>query len=229
MRLDKFISNTSEYSRVQVRKLIKQGRISVNGACDRKASDHILESDLVLLDEQPLAAPGPRYFMLHKPQGYVSANKDSQHPTALELLDELNKDKLQIVGRLDIDTTGLLLITDDGQWNHRITSPRSECDKTYYVTLSRDISADTAARFAEGIQLDSEKYPTRPAQLEQLYSNEARLTLQEGKYHQVKRMFAAVGNHVESLHRESIGAISLDPDLIEGDYRPLTEQEIASI
>lgn len=136
--------------------------------------------------------------------------------------------KLHAAGRLDIDTTGLVLMTDDGQWSHRITSPRHHCEN-----LSGDpespVADDTAAQFAKGVQLHNEKYLTKPATLEVITPVQVRLTISEGRYHQVKRMFAAVGNRVVELHRERIGAITLDENLAPGEYRPLTEEEIASV
>jgi len=119
--------------------------------------------------------------------------------------------------------------TDDGQWSHRITSPRHHCEKTYLVTLESPVSDSTAEQFAHGVQLHNEKDLTRPAVLEVITPTEVRLTISEGRYHQVKRMFAAVGNHVVGLHRERIGEIALDPELEPGEYRPLTEEEIASV
>jgi pseudouridine synthase len=130
---------------------------------------------------------------------------------------------------LDIDTTGLVLMTDDGQWSHRITSPRHHCEKTYRVMLESPVSDSTAQQFADGVQLHNEKDLTRPAVLEVITPTEVRLTISEGRYHQVKRMFAAVGNRVVGLHRERIGAIALDDDLEPGEYRPLTAEEIASV
>ena len=172
---------------------------------------------------------GPRYFMLNKPQGYVCSTEDPDHPTVLYFLDEPVAYKLHAAGRLDIDTTGLVLMTDDGQWSHRITSPRHHCEKTYLVTLENPLSADTAEQFAKGVQLHNEKDLTKPAVLEEVTPTEVRLTISEGRYHQVKRMFAAVGNRVVGLHRERIGEIALDPTLEPGEYRPLTEEEIASV
>ncbi|XNM88129.1 16S rRNA pseudouridine(516) synthase RsuA [Escherichia coli] len=137
--------------------------------------------------------------------------------------------KLHAAGRLDIDTTGLVLMTDDGQWSHRITSPRHHCEKTYLVTLESPVADDTAEQFAKGVQLHNEKDRTKPAVLEVITPTQVRLTISEGRYHQVKRMFAAVGNHVVELHRERIGGITLDADLAPGEYRPLTEEEIASV
>lgn len=229
MRLDKYVSHVSDLSRKEVKRLLRAGYITVDGETIKDPSTYISETMEVCVDGEPLEAPRPRYFMLHKPQGYVCVTKDRDHPTILELIDEPNKDKLQIAGRLDIDTTGLVLITDDGKWNHAITSPKRECKKTYYVTLASDIQSDTGKQFATGVKLDGELKPTLPAELEVLFSNEARLTISEGKYHQVKRMFAAVGNKVEELHREQVGAIVLDPDLEPGEYRELTADEVLSV
>lgn len=231
MRLDKFISNSTDFSRTQVRRAVKLGQIKVNDREAKSASLNVDESDHVTIEGRPVKPPGPRYFMLHKPLGYVCANKDPEHSTVMDLLDETRQDQLQIVGRLDIDTTGLVLVTDDGQWNHRITSPKSQCDKVYHVTTAEPIEASYAASFEQGVQLEAENKPSLPAVLSvNPNSNKnAALTLREGKYHQVKRMFAALGNHVEALHRHSIGAIELDPDLPCGEYRPLTQSEIDSI
>ncbi|NIB43749.1 16S rRNA pseudouridine(516) synthase RsuA [Pseudomaricurvus alkylphenolicus] len=229
MRLDKYVSQVSDLSRKEVKRLLRAGYISVDGETVKDAGMHIEDTMEVSIDGEPLQAPRSRYFMLNKPQGYVCVTKDRDHPTVLELLDEPNKEKLQIAGRLDIDTTGLVLLTDDGQWNHAVTSPKRDCRKTYLVTLANDIAEDTEARFQEGVLLEGELKITKPANLEVLFSNEARLTISEGKYHQVKRMFAAVGNRVEELHREQIGEIILDPDLTPGEYRELTEEEANSV
>ena len=167
--------------------------------------------------------------MLNKPHGYVCSTDDPDHPTILYFLDEPVAHKLHAAGRLDIDTTGLVLMTDDGQWSHRITSPRHHCEKTYLVALESPLAEGTAELFAKGVQLHNEKDLTKPAVLEVITPTEVRLTISEGRYHQVKRMFAAVGNHVVGLHRERIGDIQLDESLAPGEYRPLTEAEIASV
>lgn len=229
MRLDKFIGHTSELSRSQIHILLRQGVISVNGNVATKGAQHINEHDIVTLHDEQLRPASTRYLMLHKPLGYICANSDSEHPTVLDLLTEPNKKTLQIVGRLDIDTTGLVLLTDDGQWNHRITSPRSECAKTYRVTTADAINPDAIEQFQMGILLHGEKKPTQSAGLQLLDSHSALLTIKEGKYHQVKRMFAALGNRVTHLHRESIGSIQLDANLEAGAYRSLTMEEIKSI
>ncbi|MDR7089315.1 16S rRNA pseudouridine(516) synthase RsuA [Cellvibrio fibrivorans] len=229
MRLDKFLSQNSDSSRSLIQQAIKAGRVSVNDVIAKKGDQKLLGDEIITFDGKQVEAFQTRYLMLHKPLGYVCANSDSDYPVVMDLIRLPRWQELQIVGRLDIDTTGLVLLTDDGQWNHRITSPRHECDKIYRVTTANPISTDTAELFAAGVQLHGEKAPTRPAQLELISSHEARLKIHEGKYHQVKRMFAAAGNLVVALHRESIGNIQLDPALAPGEYRALTAEEIKSV
>ena len=229
MRLDRFISNATDYSRSQVKHLIREGLIDVNGRTATSAATHIDPADRVTVNGQPIDTPGHRYLMLHKPQGVVSVSKDSKHPTALDLLDEPRPEQLQIAGRLDIDTTGLLLITDDGQWNHRITSPHSGCGKTYEVEVAEPLAPALVKKFADGIWLAGEKRRCLPAELEICGDHSALLTIREGKHHQVKRMFAAMDNRVTRLHRTRVGDILLDPALEPGDYRPLTEEEVKSV
>lgn len=229
MRIDRWVAQASELSRRDVQLAIKQGRLLVNGTPVNSPAFPVRAGDSVSLDGRTLKAPGARYFMLHKPAGYLCATTDAHHPTVLDLLDEPNKHGLQIVGRLDIDTTGLLLITDDGQWNHRVTSPRRACEKTYLAGLAEPLADTAPSLFAEGIMLRNEQHPTRPAQVQSLPDNQCRITITEGRYHQVKRMLGAVNNRVISLHRERIGQILLDPTLAPGQYRPLSAEEVASV
>lgn len=230
MRLDKFISQQLGISRAISGREIRANRVTVDGEVVREAAFKLQPEHQVEFDGNPLTQHnGPRYFMLNKPQGYVCSTEDPDHPTVLYFLDEPAAHKLHAAGRLDIDTTGLVLMTEDGQWSHRITSPRHHCEKTYLVTLQYPVSDSTASQFATGIQLHNEKDLTKPATLEVVTPTEVRLTISEGRYHQVKRMFAAVGNHVIGLHRERIGEIRLDDDLGPGEYRALTEEEIASV
>ena len=228
MRLDKYISQVTELSRKDVKRLLRSDAVTVDGEPVRDPALQVRTDSRVTVDGEVLATPGPRYFMLNKPAGYVCVTRDREHPSVLELLDEPNLDQLQIAGRLDIDTTGLVLLTDDGAWNHAVTSPKRSCGKTYLVTLAENIDPSTVEQFAQGVNLEGDIKPTEPAQLDILFSNEARLTISEGRYHQVKRMFAAIGNRVTELHRESVGEIHLDADLQPGEYRPLTAAEIAS-
>lgn len=229
MRLDKFIGNSTDWSRSQIQRALKRGEIQVNGVTARRAAQSVSEQDQVTLDGTPVATPAPRYLMLHKPEGVVCARTDSDQPCAMDLITSNHKQGLQIVGRLDKDTTGLLLLTDDGQWNHRITAPNRRCPKTYRVTTAETFAPDTAERLAAGLHLRNEKHPTLPAQFEALDSHSALVTVCEGRYHQVKRMFAALGNRVVGLHRHSVGGIALDPQLAPGDWRPLTDEEVASV
>ena len=229
IRLDKFICHSTGRSRPQVQRLVRAGSVSVNNILIKKPDQKILDTDVVTLDGEVVLLPQPRYFMLHKPAGYVCANRDSEHPVVLDLINEDGIEDLQIAGRLDIDTTGLVLITDDGAWNHRVTAPTRLCRKTYCVTLHDPLTLDAAEKLRSGVLLSGEKKPTLPAELFFIDDKCIRLSIHEGKYHQVKRMFAAVGKHVVALHRESIGNIVLDELLMPGQYRPLTSIEIASV
>jgi len=186
-------------------------------------------TDVVLLNGQSLTDKiDPRYFMLHKPEGYICANRDNEHAVVFELLSrEINLDKLHTVGRLDIDTTGLVLISDDGQWSHAITSPKHHQNKSYRVWLSEPLIEDAEQQVQNGIMLRDELHPTKPGTLERINNTEVILTISEGRYHQVKRMFAALGNRVVQLHRHSIGDVVLDSNLQEGEYRALTPREVA--
>jgi 16S rRNA pseudouridine516 synthase len=196
--------------------------LQVNGAPVRDAGLSLSATDTVTLDGTRLTLRGPRYFMLNKPAGVVSATEDGNHRTVLDVLHGEDLRDLHVAGRLDIDTTGLVLITDDGQWSHRIKAPGRH-EKRYRVTTARPIPEDAADRFASGLCLRGEEdQPTLPARLQRLGECEALVWLQEGRYHQVKRMFAAIGNHVERLHREAVAGIELDPALAPGAWRPLT-------
>ncbi|MGF1731435.1 16S rRNA pseudouridine(516) synthase RsuA [Photobacterium kasasachensis] len=227
MRLDKFLSTTLGITRKEAGKLLKNKQIEVNGETVKNGSLKVTDDCDVEFNGRSLSFSGPRYFMLNKPQGFVCSHVDDYNPTVFVLLDEVSPEKLHVAGRLDGDTTGLVLLTDDGQWSHRITSPRHECEKVYYVELADPLPEETIQTFAEGVQLRGEKELTRPAKLEILSEREALITISEGKYHQVKRMFASVGNKVVGLHREQVGNIELDEELEPGEYRPLTDEEIA--
>ncbi len=233
MRLEKFISHATALTRSQVSVAVRQGRVTVDGKICRSTLRLGPESR-VCLDSQPLNLPQHIYLMLNKPTGTVCATTDSEHPVVLDLLDFTDisapqRQALQVVGRLDLDTTGLVLITTDGQWNHRITAPHGNSPKTYLVHLSEPLTDATALLLEEGILLRSETKPTLPSAIAHISAKVVKITLQEGRYHQVKRMFAAVGNHVEALHRLQIGAISLDPALQPGQYRTLTRTETESV
>ena len=229
MRLDRYIGNATDLSRSLAQQKIRRGAVKVNEQVARDPAHTVRAGDRVLLDGLPVEPVQPRYFMLHKPAGYVCARHDALHPTVMDLLKEPRKGELHPVGRLDLDTTGLLLVTDDGDWSHRVTSPRKDCPKTYRVVLAEPLQASADEALCHGLMLRGEKRPTRPAAVEMLAPAECRLTIQEGRYHQVKRMMAAVQNRVIVLHRESIGAIHLDPGLSPGEYRRLNPAEIACV
>lgn len=242
MRLDKFICKSTELTRNEAKKLLKSGEVRVNAKIEKSASMQVHENNSITVDGKELTARTSRYFMLHKVIDSICSNVDEVYPSVLNFLDVDKAFDLHIAGRLDADTTGLVLITDDGRWSHNVISPKKECQKTYRVWLRNDILEDKAAelieQFKQGIQLQGESSLTRPAVLELVTTsgiinkevnqgvNEVLLTITEGKYHQVKRMFAAVGNRVVGLHREQIGAIELG-DLAPGEWRSLTEAEVA--
>ncbi len=227
MRLDKLLCHATGLSRSQAQKIIRRREVEVDGVEVRNPSMQVSEESEVEWQGREIRPTGPRYFMMNKPVGVVSATVDAQHTTVIDLLDEGNLKGLHAAGRLDIDTTGLVLISDDGEWSHRITSPKHQCEKSYLVTLAEPLHESLIETFANGIELNNEKEKTKPARLEILRPTQARLIITEGKYHQVKRMFAAVGNHVEALHRERIGGLWLDNELGEGEYRALSESEVA--
>ncbi|MCU7921165.1 MAG: 16S rRNA pseudouridine(516) synthase RsuA [Candidatus Thiodiazotropha sp. (ex Dulcina madagascariensis)] len=227
MRLDRYLSRATALSRSQARRMIRAGRVSVDGDPVKQPAIPVAMQAEVVLDGELLAPPLPRYYMLNKPLGVVCATQDPSQRTVLDLFDIPKPDGLHIAGRLDIDATGLVLVTDDGQWSHRITAPANHCAKTYRVGLAEPLPKDAAEQLRRGICLRHEAKPTRPAELEILSDRDMRLTLTEGKYHQVKRMFAAIGNRVTSLHRESIGTLVLDEGLSAGEYRPLRPDEVS--
>lgn len=226
MRLEKFVSAATGLSRKEAGRVIRAEEIEVDGDVVKKAATAVDESQAVTWLGQPLRLSGPRYFMLNKPSGCVCANDDPMHPPVFMYLDEPRMQDLHSVGRLDLDTTGLLLITDDGQWSHRITSPKHACAKTYRATLADPIQEGASEQLAKGLKLRGETTWTKPAQLEVITATDVRLTITEGRYHQVKRMFAALGNKVISLHRERVGDLQLDPTLEPGEYRELTMDEV---
>ena len=228
MRLDRYLASATNLTRKEARISIRSGAVAVDGQVLTDVAHHISLPGTVTLDGALVATRTPRYFMLHKPAGVICATKDAHQTTVIDLISIDNPDRLQIVGRLDKDTTGLVLLTDDGQWNHRITSPRSSCSKTYQVTTAEPIDISAIDQFSKGVVLKSENRRTRPAVLSLCGSRSAQLILNEGKYHQVKRMFAALGNNVTALHRSAIGGIHLDQTLQAGEYRTLTTNEIGT-
>ncbi|WP_024596710.1 MULTISPECIES: 16S rRNA pseudouridine(516) synthase RsuA [unclassified Pseudoalteromonas] len=225
-RLDKFISHLAEIPRTQARASIKRKEVSVNGEVITSHNFQLAQQDEVLHQGTPLVFLGKRYYMLNKPVGYVCANSDELHKTVFDLLDEPNMSDFHVAGRLDIDTTGLVIITNDGDWSHKITSPKSNKFKTYLVETQEPITDEALEQLRTGVMLHNEKELTRPAIAERLANYGLRLSISEGKYHQVKRMLYAVDNKVVELHREQIAGITLDENLASGEYRLLTPEEI---
>ncbi len=227
MRLDRFLAETTDLTRSLAKKAMQRGEVRVNGEVVKQPATHLEPTDHVHWNDERLMLVGLRYVMLHKPAGVECTSRRGLYPRAIDLIDLPKPERLQPVGRLDVDTTGLVLLTDDGQWAHRITSPRKRCGKVYRATLAEPLAQpdDAVLRFREGILLEGEEKPTLPAELKVLAPTEMELTLYEGRYHQVKRMFAALGNAVVALHRESIGPLALG-GLAEGEWRELREDEI---
>lgn len=226
MRLDKFLLKSTELSRDQALELILTAQVYVNGEPVTEPGCQVHENNHIELAGQQLVARPSRYLMLHKPANMVCSNVDETYPSVFNLLDIDRPFDLHIAGRLDADTTGLVLATDDGRWSFNIITPHKHCEKVYRVRLRDPLAADVTERFAQGVQLQGEKGLTRPARLEQISAQDVLLTITEGKYHQVKRMFAAVGNRVVQLHRQQVGAISLDIE--PGQWRYLNTAEVAA-
>jgi 16S rRNA pseudouridine516 synthase len=226
MRLDRLLSHSSGLSRSRIKILLHHGAVCVDGTPVREAGMLVQAAHRITLEGQAVDWPCERYVMLHKPSGYVCSTEEAGHPLVASLVDALWAPKLHSAGRLDVDTTGLVLLTTDGQWSHALTSPRRACFKTYLVTVKHPLHSDLVERFATGLLLNGEAKPTLPAQLTVLDTHTARVSLSEGRYHQVKRMFAACSNRVEALHREAIGALQLDTALAPGQWRVLTPSEI---
>ena len=230
MKLLRHIANLGYGSRRQVQALFREGRVT-DAAGEVLYADDKVEHDAIRIDGEALdPAPG-LLVLLHKPVGVTCSTKDAGRlvydllPPRFRLRDPV----LSTVGRLDRDTSGLLLLTDDGQLLHRIISPKSNLPKTYEATLAHPLRGDEGALFASGtLMLESETTPLKPAELKAIDATRARLTITEGRYHQVRRMFAAVGNHVEALHRSRIGGLALD-DLPEGRWRIATPTDIARL
>lgn len=225
MRLDKFICKSTELTRTEAKSLLKSGKVRVNGEVSKNAAMQVHENNDITVEGQSLTARQSRYIMLHKPLDTICSNVDENYPSLFHLIDVDKAFDLHVAGRLDADTTGLVLITDDGRWSHNIISPKKQCEKVYRVFLRDNIKESSAEKFEKGIQLQGEKSLTRPAKLQVIEDREVLLTITEGKYHQVKRMFAAVGNKVVGLHREQIGIVKL-ADLPLGEWRFLTQQEV---
>lgn len=229
-RLDKRLVGTGNWSRKEAKELAKAGRVTVNGQIIRQTDVKVEDSDVIAVDGVPVEATGPVYIMLHKPAGLVSATEDAREKTVLSLLPErYQKLGLFPAGRLDKDTEGLLLMTNDGALSHRLLAPKSHVDKVYYVEVDGVLEEADRTAVESGMTL-GDGYTCLPGQLELLESGQsAYITLHEGKYHQIKRMMAARGKPVVYLKRLKFGPLELDPALAKGSWRALTEEEILAL
>ncbi|MET0657214.1 MAG: pseudouridine synthase [Steroidobacteraceae bacterium] len=227
MKLVKLIANLGYGSRKQVTAMFRAGRIT-DASGEVLYADDQVEHGQIRIDGEPLDPPSPLTLMLHKPTGYTCSTKDVGS-LVYALLPERFAVRLPVlasIGRLDRETSGLLLMTDDGVLLHRVTSPKSHLEKVYEVALARDLRGDEGNVFASGkLKLESEKTPLAPARLEVISPRQARVTVTEGRYHQVRRMFAAVGNHVETLHRSRVGGLTLE-ELPGGQWRLLSADDL---
>lgn len=228
LRLDKYLAEVGVGTRSEVKKLIRAKLVTINGIPATKPEQKVEEnSDVICLRGERLKFVNFEYYLFHKPAGCVSATEDSLHRTVMDYLDDTARKDLFPVGRLDLDTEGLLLITNDGALAHELLSPTKHVAKTYYAKIDGKVTQEDAARFEKGIDIGEDK-PTKPAGLHIIKSDtvsEIELTITEGKFHQVKRMFHAIGKEVIYLKRLSMGPLTLPEDLKPGEYRPLTEEE----
>lgn len=235
MRLDKYLADMGCGTRQEVKKYIRQGRVTVDHVIIKKPEQKVDGTQVVALDGSEIGYVNYEYYMLNKPAGVISATEDSHSQTVIDLIREKKRKDLFPVGRLDKDTEGLLLITNDGAMAHRLLFPKKHVDKCYYAKVSGRVTEEDVQHFTEGVDIGTEDAPelTRPARLEIIKGedeeSEIRLTIQEGKFHQVKRMFRAVGKEVVYLKRERMGTLILDEALKTGDYRPLTKEEIENL
>jgi 16S rRNA pseudouridine516 synthase len=226
MRLDKLLSNASNLTRSQASKAIRQGDVTVDGVVAEKGTVKVTDDNQVFYLGMTISTPKLRYYMLNKPMGCVSANKDKNSLTVFDHLLIPRREQLHVAGRLDKDTTGLIIATDDGKWSHRLTSPKHEHTKRYRVSLAEDITPEAKQQLEQGVMLEGEKKITKPATVVVLEPKVINLNITEGRYHQVKRMLLAVDNEVVGLHREAVGHIELDQELKLGGWRHLTPHEI---
>ncbi|HAL71158.1 MAG TPA: 16S rRNA pseudouridine(516) synthase [Verrucomicrobiales bacterium] len=229
MKLDRFLAKQSSMGRTAAHRLIAAKRVRVDGEICANNQQEVDRFTRIELDETVLQQPERAlYLMLNKPVGILSATTDPVHPTVIDLLDDPDKHTLHIAGRLDRGTSGLVLLTNDGRWSKRLMEPVERVPKVYLVETAEDIIPEAVAAFAAGFYFHTEDITTQPAELQILAPRQARLTLYEGRYHQVKRMFHRVQNRVTALHRESIGSLHLPEDLQPGQWRALTPAEVAA-
>lgn len=234
-RIDRYISKQCSINRRDIKLMLAQGRIVINGRVIREITTIVEEFDHVVLDGKVLQDKTAVYIMLNKPIGVVSATKDELHKTVIDLLPDtmtgsgVKAEDLHIVGRLDLNTSGLLLLTNDSRWSRRLMSPQEKVEKVYQVTLQNELTEEYISAFAEGMYFEFENITTQPAQLTILSPHLAEVVLTEGKYHQIKRMFGRFRNPVLALHRSKVGKLSLDNDMSEGQCRLLTSEEVSGM
>ncbi len=228
-RLDRHLSSQLAIKRADVRRLLAQGRVEVDGNPATDINQQITRFSQVRCDGRVTQARKARYLMLNKPAGVVSATVDGMHRTVVDLLEQPWKKELHIVGRLDFNSTGLVLLTNDGQWSRALSLPESKLLKRYRVSVEKPLSEEHVERFRRGLYFGYEGILTRPAQLTILGEFDAEVGLVEGRYHQIKRMFGQLGNKVLSIHRFAVGSLELDAGLAPGQSRELTPSELCAL
>ena len=231
MRLDKYLADMGLGTRSEIKKAVRSGRVSVDGRTVTDPGTKVGPEDAVLFDGTAVTYEPYVYYMLHKPAGVISASEDRRERTCVDLIDETRRRDLFPVGRLDRDTEGLLLITNDGDLCHRLLTPSRHVDKVYYARISGKVTEEDVRGFADGLQVDAD-FRAMPAQLRILRADsvsEVEIVSREGKFHQIKRMFRAVGKEVLYLKRLSMGSLTLDPALQPGTWRRLTAEELAEL
>lgn len=230
MRIDRFVANLPGFNRQRARLALALGQVQVNGKAVLSPELDVNRFDTLAVEGEVIQqGQAARYLMLHKPQGCVSATSDPEHPTVLDLLNASDRGDLHLAGRLDYNSTGLMLLTNDGHWSRRLTLPGNKLPKRYYVETEQPIEPHYTEVFEAGLYFAFEGITTQPAALEILGERQAYLSLMEGRYHQVKRMFGHFQNKVTRLHRLAIGPLLLDPALAPGEYRALSATELAEL
>jgi 16S rRNA pseudouridine516 synthase len=226
IRIDKYLCDNAGLSRSEAKKAVLSSKVTINNIPVKRCEAKLLEgNDTVTLNGDPIIYEKYSYYMLNKPSGYVSANSDSREKTVIELFSSEKKKNLACVGRLDKDTTGLLLVTNDGELIHKLISPRKNVFKDYLVTIVKPLTVEDIKALEEGVDINDPTL-TKPAKVRVIDDNNIILSIAEGRFHQVKRMLIAVGNAVVKLKRISEGSLKLDDSLSEGQYRKLTPDEI---
>lgn len=232
-RLDRLLSDLCKVNRKKVRLILAQKRVYVDNILAKDIDQIVDQFSLIVMDGKELQANEAYYIMLNKPVGFVCATKDEKHQTVIDLLVSQFEQKiindLHIVGRLDLNTSGLVLLTNDSRWSEKLTSPEQKVNKCYQVTLANALTSDYINAFAQGMYFSYEDITTKPALLSIISTNQAEVTLTEGRYHQIKRMFGRFSNPVVALHRSSIGQLDLDKSLLSGESRSLSVYEINNI